>query len=231
MKRFFLIICIFFSLISCNNKEALMRLQENEEGVQNPTSIEELELAIQKYQRRVDDIMLAQNRVAIWYKMLGTRYIDAKMYKKAVDAFLEALEYYPHNHNLYYQLGLAASQVAKMNVGFSFQESEEKYLSLAIDAYSKCLVLEPEYTKAAYALSVIYTYETGEYEKAVPILEDIVKRESKNYDAFFVLGAAYYLDGDYVSAKQSYQKIIDTAKDKKIIDSAKKNILELEMQY
>ena len=45
------------------------------------------------------DIQLAQSQIGIWYKMLGTRYIDQKMYGEALKCFQEALKYYPDNQN------------------------------------------------------------------------------------------------------------------------------------
>lgn len=58
--------------------------------------------------------MIAEERIGIWYKILGSRYMDQKMYKKALKAFQSALEYYPENQNLFYQAGLAASLTAKI---------------------------------------------------------------------------------------------------------------------
>ena len=76
-----------------------MRLQKLEEGVSSPTTIEELKDAISKYESRVQDIQLAQTQIGIWYKILGTRYVDNKMYGEALDCFKKALEFYPDNQN------------------------------------------------------------------------------------------------------------------------------------
>ena len=88
--------------------KTIIRQQHLEEGVQNPTSIEELKDAIKKYQNRVADIQLAQSQIGIWHKILGTRYLDNKMYGEALKSFQTALEYYPQNQNLYYYVGLCA---------------------------------------------------------------------------------------------------------------------------
>ena len=114
------VLCSFFVMVfvSCNNTSYIKRMQELEEGVSRPTSEAELKEAIRKYEKRVNDIMVAENRIGIWYKILGSRYMDQKMYKKALNAFQSALEYYPENQNLFYQAGLAASLTAKNSLDF-----------------------------------------------------------------------------------------------------------------
>ena len=69
-------------LVSCGgvSNKTIIRHQKLEEGVESPTTIEELKDAIKKYQERVADIQLAQSQIGIWYKILGTRYLDNKMF-------------------------------------------------------------------------------------------------------------------------------------------------------
>ena len=54
------------SLTSCkvSNKQ-IIRQQHLEEGVESPTTVEELKVAIEKYQKRVADIQLAQSQIGI----------------------------------------------------------------------------------------------------------------------------------------------------------------------
>ena len=80
-------------LVSCGgvSNKTIIRHQKMEEGVESPTTIEELKDAIKKYQERVADVQLAQSQIGIWYKILGTRYLDNKMYGEALKAFQEAL--------------------------------------------------------------------------------------------------------------------------------------------
>ena len=55
--------------------KSVKRLQQLEEGVSNPTSIEELKAAIAKYDQRALDLVTTQAQEGVWYKMLGTRYL------------------------------------------------------------------------------------------------------------------------------------------------------------
>ena len=113
-KSYFMIgtlVCftMILSLTSCaKSNKTIIRMQHLEEGVGSPTSIEELKDAIKKYQDRVADIQLSQTQIGIWYKILATRYLDAKMYGEALKTFQKALEFYPDNQNLYYYVGLCA---------------------------------------------------------------------------------------------------------------------------
>ena len=173
MKSKIGLIMLVMLLASCNNREFLKRMQENEEGVHSPTTVAELESAISKYERRVEDIMIAQNRIANWYKMLGTRYVDSKMYVKALTAYTKALEYYPDNHNLYYETGLCASKIAK-NFATLATEAEHDatyYYALAVKAYISALQLHYE---ALFVLAAAY-YLNQDYDNAIRTYNTIVQ--------------------------------------------------------
>ncbi len=220
---------ILFSLLffSCNKSTALLRLQELEEGVHNPLSESELKTAIKKYEKRVQDIMIAEGRVAIWYKMLGTRYMDKKMYKKALECFQSALEYYPENQNLFYQVGLSASLLAKNSLDFNATGTDiekKRYYALAVSAYERAIEINPKYSKAIYALSVLYIFELNQAEKAVPILESVVEREKKPLKHMFLLARAYYIIGESNSAIEMYERIIKLSGSEKQRKEAQENI-------
>ncbi len=208
----------FFSLLfsSCgvSNKQ-IIRMQRLEEGVQNPTTIDELKDAIEKYQKRVADIQLAQTQVGIWYKILGTRYLDNKMYGEALKCFQNALQYHPDNQNLYYYVGICAGYMSHTALDFEATGSSEKkmnYLRLSENAYLRAIEIEPRYSRALYALGVLYVYELDENEKAIPYLEKLLTIDTKNTDAMFVLARAYYCEYEYDKAVSMYDKIISLTK-------------------
>ena len=107
----FILLAVCFTSCRVSNKQ-IIRQQHLEEGVESPTTVEELKDAIEKYQKRVADIQLAQSQIGIWYKILGTRYLDQKMYGEALKCFQEALKYYPNNQNLYYYVGVCAGYMS-----------------------------------------------------------------------------------------------------------------------
>ena len=232
-KRFcFVIITLLLILIlgSCNKVTSIRRLQELEEGVSNPNTEAELKDAIRKYERRVDDIIIAEGRIGIWYKILGSRYMDQKMYKKALKAFQSALESYPENPNLFYQTGLAASLTAKNSLDFELTGTDiekKRYFDLAASAYNRALEIDPKHSKAVYALSVLYIFELNRPAEAIPILEKIAEWEKKPIDHLFLLGAAYYMTGENEKAIAVYEHIIEISSSAEKKAKAESNIREI----
>ena len=232
-KRFCSVIIIFLLALilgSCNKVTSIRRLQELEEGVSNPNTEAELKDAIRKYEKRVDDIMIAEGRIGIWYKILGSRYMDQKMYKKALEAFQSALEYYPENQNLFYQVGLAASLTAKNSLDFELTGTDiekKRYFSLAVSAYTRALEIDPKHSKAVYALSVLYIFELNRPAEAIHILEKIAEWEKKPIDHLFLLGAAYYMTGENEKAIAVYERIIEISSSAEKKAKAESNIREI----
>lgn len=221
MKNFrvvFLCSAIAFALASCSkSNKAIIRMQHLEEGVSSPNTVDELKDAIKKYEERVADIQLAQSQIGIWHKILATRYLDKKMYGEALKSFEKALEYYPQNQNLYYYVGLCAGYMSHTAMDFDASGSSEKrmnYLRLSEEAYRRAIEIEPRYARALYGLSVLYVFELGEDEKAIPLLETLLTIETKNIDAMFVLARAYYVTYEFDKAVSMYDQIISLTKSK-----------------
>lgn len=215
------------TLSSCGvSNKTVKRHQMMEEGVTNPTTIEELQDAISKYQERVADIQLANSQIGIWYKILGTRYLDAKMYGEALKAFQSALQYYPNNQNLYYYVGVCAGYMSHAALDFTGSGKSEikyNYLKLAEEAYLRAIAIEDKYVRALYGLGVLYVFEMDEPVKAKPYLEKLLAIDTKNVDAMFVLARAYYSDYEFDKATAMYDKIIETTKSPESKASAEEN--------
>ncbi len=214
------------------NTKTIKRMQSLEEGVSNPTTIEELETAIKKYQERVEDIVLADQQTGIWYKMLGSRYLDNKMYGKALEAFQKATEYYPANPNLYFYVAICAGNMAKQALDYTATGSTAQkynYFKLAEEAYLRALELDPRYARALYGIGVLYAYELDEPAKAIPYLERLLEIEKLNTDGMFALARAYYTNYEFDKAVAMYDKIIATTQspEKKLqAEENKKTVLE-----
>lgn len=237
MKKFvfFILTCLFlFSSCGVSNKR-IIRMQKMEEGVGSPTTIEELKTAIEKYDARIADLQLSQSQVGIWYKILGTRYLDNKMYGEALKAFQSALQYYPDNQNLYYYVGICAGYMSHTALDYNAtgnMEQKYNYLKLAETAYLRAIEIEPRYSRALYALSVLYVYELDEPAKAIPYLEKVLDIEKKHTDAMFVLARAYYSTYEFDKAVEMYDKIISvTTSDKKKADAEANKKIVLDASY
>ena len=228
IKNLCLVAVAMLLLVSCGgvSNKTVIRHQKMEEGVESPTTIEELKDAIKKYQERVADVQLAQSQIGIWYKILGTRYLDNKMYGEALKSFEEALKYYPDNQNLYYYVGVCAGYMSHAALDYNASGTNEvkyNYLKLAEEAYLRAIQIEDRYVRALYGIGVLYVFELDEPEKAIPHLEKALTIDTKNLDAMFVLARAYYSNYEFQKAADMYDKIIETTKSEETKKTAEEN--------
>lgn len=233
MKKSFYILCCFFIVslifVSCGKSyNQIKRLQAMEEGVSSPTTVDELKDAIGKYENRINDIMIAEQQTGIWWKILGSRYLDEGMYGDALAAFEKAIMYYPANPNLYYYVGLCAGYMADASLDYGATgdlSKRENYLKLAESAYSRAIELNPTYTRALYGLAVLYVFEFDKSKsaKAIPLLEKFLTIETKDTDAMFVLARAYYVNYEFQLAIDMYDRIIATTTSDKTRAEAEAN--------
>lgn len=208
--------CVVLCGCSQTNK-SIIRMQKIEEGVDHPTTEEELKAAITKYQKRVADNQIADSQVGVWYKMLAVRYLDNKMYGQALEYFQKAIQFQPTNQNLYYYVGLCAGYMSKTCLdykatGASTTTEKYNYLKLAESAYLRAIEIESKYGRALYGLGVLYVFELDQSEKAIPHLEKLLSFDTRNFDAMFVLARAYYMQGNYEKAASLYDKIASQTK-------------------
>lgn len=215
---FAILFCCLFGLISCSgvSPKTIKRMQQMEEGVSSPSTIDEYKDAIKKYERRIADIDAAQRQVGIWYKILGSRYLDNKMYGEALKAYQNAIMYYPDNQNLYYYVGLCAGYMSHAALDYGAKgdtSTRYNYLRLSEQAYLRAIQIEPRYVRALYGIGVLYVFELDESEKAIPYLETLLTVDKAHIDAMFVLARAYYSNYDFDNAVAMYDKIISTTKD------------------
>lgn len=190
-------------------------MQRLEEGVSNPTTKEELEEAIKKYEKRAMDLSLTEGQVGMWYKILGTRYLDQQMYAKAFECFQKAITYYPDNANLYFYVAVCAGYLANSSLDYEAQgqksqslEKKMNYLHLSENAYLTALKIDPNYYRAMYGIGVLYVFELDESEKAIPYLERFLQTQTKDTNGMFVLARAYYTNYEFDKAIQLYDRII-----------------------
>ncbi len=211
----FFVSVLFFSLfVGCSaSSRSVIRMQKLEENVKSPTTVDEIKTAIKKYEKRAMDIELTQSQIGIWYKMLGSRYLDKKMYGEALKAFQKSIEFYPANPNLYYYIGLCAGYMAKSALDYNADGTTDKrynYLKLSESAYLRAINLEPKDSRSLYGLSILYVFELGKSDQAIPYLEKLLSFDTKHTDAMFVLARAYYENRKFDKAVALYDKIIKT---------------------
>ncbi len=228
-----LILSAFFCSCNYSNKSLLQkRLQNMEKYSGNPGNIEEIKKGIEKYDSEAQELVEKNAKIGIWYKILGTRYLDKKMYGKALESFQKALEFYPENPNLYYYVGVSAAFVSHSALDFSGRgetDSKMNYLRLSENAFKQALAIDERYSKALYSLGVLYVYDLDDGEQAVKYLERYVDIEKRDTDGMMVLASAYYMTSQFEKAAEMYDKIISITKSaerKADAESKKKVVLD-----
>ena len=232
-KTFFALIslfCLSFVFVSCGpSYNSIKRMQKMEEGVGNPVTKEELSEAIKKYDERALDLVTTQAQEGMWYKILGTRYLDERMYGKALECFQRAIEFYPMNANLYYHVAVCAVYIANSQLDYSASGGAEaslksgNYLKLSEKAYLRALEIDPKYYKAMYGIGVLYAFQTGEYEKGIPYLEKFLTVQTKDTNGMFVLARCYFATGEFQKAIDLYDKIIEIKPNSEKVSEAEAN--------
>ena len=101
---------------------------------------------------------------------------------------------------------------------------EERYYKLACKAYKRAIEIDPSYSKAIYALSVLYVFELGTPQEAIPLLEKSIDGKMKPLDELFLLGRAYAMVGENEKAIASFQRIVDISGSEAQRKQAKENI-------
>lgn len=230
-------IMMSMTLLSCGDTyKSIKRMQQMEEGVSSPTTKEELKEAIEKYDRRAIDLVTTQAQEGIWWKILGTRYLDEEMYSQAYECFQKAVSYYPDNANLYFYLAVCAGYIANSTIDWNVdaqgttQEIKLRYLRVSEESYQRALAIDPKYYRAMYGIGVLYVFALEESDKAIPYLENFLSVQTKDTDGMFVLARAYYDTMLYEKAiavydriielKPSAQKVADAEANKKIVTDA-----------
>lgn len=211
---------------SSGKKVLQKRIERMEQSSSNPVSIEDIETAIKEYSSAADEVAEKNAQVGMWYKILGLKYLDKKVYGKAMECFQKALEFYPDNANLYYYVGNCAGYLGNGALDYDATGSYEKmenYYNLSEKAYLRALAIDDRYAYALYGIGVLYVYQLGQPEDAVPYLEKLLTIDTKNIDAMFVLANAYYLNGSYDKSTEMFDKIIATTKSDKTKQTAEEN--------
>lgn len=230
------------SLASCaKSNKTIIRTQHIEEGVSNPQTIEEYEEAIDKYEARgkrleddVEDLQLSKNQIAIWHKIVGSRYIEKGLYGDALKHYIAALEITPDNQNLYYYVGLCSSYMSHVSQSKGDYAERQEYLKRAENSYKRAISIEPRYARALYGIAVLYDFELGEPAKAIPHLETLLDIEKKHLDGLILLARCYYETYQFDKAIQIYDRFIDAtnvSEKKKMAEELKQQVIQVKAEF
>jgi tetratricopeptide (TPR) repeat protein len=186
-----------------------------------PQTIEDLRKAIALYEKKIEAHVKDAAQTGVYWKILGSRLVDKKLYGEALEALEEAARYYPEDETIHYLTGISAGSLAKSEY-FSPGEQEEHF-RIAEKAYLRAIGIDGRYGKALYGLAVLYVFELGRPAEAVPYLERFLEINTKDTDAMFVLAAADYMTENYQGAADLYDRILGITRDENVKTQAEQS--------
>ena len=159
---------------------------------------------------RFDDAIRITKQAMIDYPNNGTLYTDISWYyslanknQEAIDAAKAGIQFSPKEHLAYTNLCRAYNDTGQYQ--------------LAINACNAALNITPGdgetyfYLGRAYDLTNRPTEATRNYDRAVKGLETFTKENPDYSDGFYLLGNAYFADGQREKAVEAYMKCLELA--------------------
>src|SRR5713101_6270802 len=124
---------------------------------------------------------------------LATVYAEKKLYAQALEEYLAALRLEPESATAHYNLACFLATHAH---------------EMAIEQYKAAIDLDPDDPLARHELAALLMDE-GDYRAAITLLNEVVRLEPENYEAWLDLGISYAQKGFYQEAERCYGKARD----------------------
>ncbi|MCR5386505.1 MAG: tetratricopeptide repeat protein [Treponema sp.] len=209
----FVLITTFVSCVKSN--KTIIRLQHIEENVSVLKTVADYQNAIEKYENRINRIESENENNGLWCKILGTKFLDKKVYGKALDCFSRAIEFYPDNQNLYYYRGVCAGYMSHTALDYEATGKKTKqmqYLKTAEESYLNALSIQPDHKRSLFAIGYLYAMELGYPEKAIGYLEKYLADVTDDKDAMLILASCYEQTFDSQRAAELYERSVSVTK-------------------
>ncbi|AEJ61200.1 Tetratricopeptide TPR_1 repeat-containing protein [Spirochaeta thermophila DSM 6578] len=197
---------------------------EPEQTKQDPERIAELKEGIEKYRQVVQEKVRAAGQLGVYYKLLAEAYMQQGMFGLALEALEEAITIYPENPVLFQMAGICAGRMAKAQMD---PVERDRYLQLSESYYLRALDLDPRLKESLYGIAILYVFEMGRPEDAIPHLRKLVEIDPGWMEPYFVLARAYVEVGRIEEAKEEYRYVVEHARDREIKTRAQEHILQL----
>jgi tetratricopeptide (TPR) repeat protein len=213
MNRKIILMALFAAgvLVSCKpnrNTELAERVYDLEQigsSEEEPEKIREIRKEINRWEKELNDAITAGKNTGRYYRVLGLKFLDYKMFSPARDSFSRALEITPENGRLYYYRAVAVSRLA-----ISRDNPAEKLeeLTLAERDYLKAILLEPQFMSPYYSLAILYIYELSRPFEAEPYLRKYLDMERSDGRALLLYGQLMEQMGKPEKAMDQYTKLL-----------------------
>jgi len=122
----------------------------------------------------------------------GKQFFEQKQYKKAMEAFQQALKLDPKNPSLHNYLGLTYKKL--------------EFFEDALKSYQEAIRLKPTSSVYYYNLGMLY-YDLKMYQQSVEALKLAIKNNSQDADNHYLLGKAYARLKQRSAALEHYREL------------------------
>ena len=205
---------MIFLMASCgdarNRTELAERMAAEEGRAGDDKRIAELKSDIRAVDDQVEQTIESVRKKGDYWRLLGMKYMDYRMWDEAMRAFEEAVSINPEHAPLLYNLGLSAGQMA---LSADSEDQRRIYLGKSEFAYRRAIEVDSRYSPAMYALGVLLVFELGQPMEAVSVLEDYISIEKSDIPARFLLARAYLEIGYPSESLDLYEEIGRLARD------------------
>lgn len=211
-----LFLAVFISILtlsSCevnrNRNDLANRMASVEGRAEDNSRINELKKEIRAVDKQVEDTIESVRKKGTYWKLLGLKYMDYKMWGEASKAFQESIAITPDHAILHYNSGLCYGQLA---LSVSGTGEREELFKRSESSYRRALAIDPRSTPSMYALAVLLVFEMNRPMEAVPLLEKFLEIQRGDVNGRFLLARIYLEAGRPSEALELYDEIISTAK-------------------
>jgi tetratricopeptide (TPR) repeat protein len=227
------------ALITCEKEKSRGELAARIAGLGGDESpdraaIEELKATIARYEKQIDAYVQDAAKTGNYWKILARRLQDRDLHNEALKALERAIYYGPEDPVLHYLTGISAAKAAKSTHSFpgSDGRERERLFVLAEEAYRRAIELDGRYLNPRYGIAVLYVFELGRPEEAIPHLEKYLEISRNDVDVMFILARARFMTGEFQLAADLYTRIISLTKDEaKRIEAQNNRFAAMERLY
>ena len=201
-----------------NDREDFTELLSNTGRWNTPDSIAELRKAIADNERRIERYVQTAAQNATYWKLLAVRLQQRGLHGDTLEALERAIYYAPEDPLLHYYNGISAGIMAKSfflvsEDGAGRDAHRNRYFEIAESSFLRAIELDGNYLRPRYSLGVLYVFDLGRPEDAVPHLEKCLEVSRNDVDTMFVLARAFFVLQRYQEALDLYDRIIILAGD------------------
>ena len=208
------------------NTELAERVYELENGSgggdgEEPAEIREIRKELNRWEDELNDAITAGRNTGRFYKSLGLKFLDYKMYGPARDSFSRSLEFSPESGRLYYYRAVALSRLALTRQN---PADRMKEMTLVEQDYLRAIAMEADFSPPYLSLGILYIYELNRPFEAAPYLEKYVSVERSDSKGQLLYAQLLEEMGQLEKAVDHYNRVLDLPSTEEEKDQAREYI-------